>query len=179
MQLRRCEKWRAWLALYPGPLCSACTQAHQAAIAAAAMAAREAERRNEEEQFVTAKKEELRVRLERGERVYLFESVYVPVDSVLMEVPLASAFDIDALKRIGLSGRDIVAVVPRTQGIGLKNDSFGSTTGTTWGGGSGGNVVGVHVIVRKELTRPDEVVSGELLERFLRFNAKGLMASGR
>ena len=79
--------------------------------------------------------------------IYLHESVYLPVDSVLEGQTLAQGFDVQQLRSLGWSGWRIVAIVPKTVGIGLTNKSIGASTGETWGAGMGGNVAGVYVLI--------------------------------
>ena len=73
-------------------------------------------------------------------------------------------FDIGFLRHMGMNGWEIVGVIPRTIGVVTENSSFGSTIGTTWGGGSGGNVAGVHILLRKEvkLNQMDDSLDDEL-----------------
>jgi hypothetical protein len=82
-----------------------------------------------------------------GVAIYLHESVYLPVDSVLEGQTLAQGFDVQQLRSLGWSGWRIVAIVPKTVGIGLTNKSIGASTGETWGAGMGGNVAGVYVLI--------------------------------
>lgn len=96
-------------------------------------------------------------RLTSGKPVSLYCTRYLPVDSILLEEPQFSQnFNIDPLVVLGLSGWEVVGTAPKTLGIGLKNSEFsvGSTVGggTTWGAGIGGNVIGIHVMLRKSLT---------------------------
>ncbi len=98
----------------------------------------------------------MRARLEAGHNVFLYETTYLPVDSVLLDEKLNSGFDIPQLRLMGVAGWEVMQVIPRTVGVGLKNTSIGSTMGTTWGGGSGGNVIGVYVILKKAV-RLDEI----------------------
>jgi hypothetical protein len=79
--------------------------------------------------------------------IYLHESLYLPVDSVLEGQTLAQGFDVQQLRTLGWAGWRIVGIVPKTIGIGLTNKSIGSSTGETWGAGLGGNVAGVYVLI--------------------------------
>ena len=96
----------------------------------------------------------LLARVEKYGRVSLFRSVYVPVDSVIGDEHVAKTFDISAIQALGLSGWEFVSVVPRTKGVELTNVSIGSTTGHTYGGGMGGNVIGVHVLMQRVVRKP-------------------------
>ena len=53
-------------------------------------------------------------------------------------------------------GWEIVQAVPKTKGIGLENVGTQTTIfGSMWAGGVGGNVMGVHVIIKKSLSVSD------------------------
>lgn len=82
-----------------------------------------------------------------GNNPNLFRWIYIQVDSEV-EGDVIGQFDITELQVAGLEGWDVVAVLPRTLGVGLKNIS---TNGNSWGAGIGGNVMGVYVILSKEL----------------------------
>jgi hypothetical protein len=125
--------------------------------------------RVEQDRFVAAKKAALAARLVRGERVFLYESIYLAVDSVLPEGEDPAQFDIGSLKRAGLSGWEVIGVVPRTVGVGLKNELLPSGV-ASWGGGAGGNVVGVYLLLKSEVTAVDEEDAADLLARYLKFN---------
>lgn len=91
-----------------------------------------------------------RARVALGERPQLFTWLYQPVDSIV-ENYKTEPFGLLDLQEFGLDGWRIAGIVPRTAGIGLKNSSMGSTVGTSWGGGLGGNVIGVYFILQKEI----------------------------
>lgn len=98
------------------------------------------------------KVETVKGRIHDGKIVILYENIYLPVDSVILDDPLAPEFSIGDLRRCGFEGWDIVSIIPRTTGIALLNTSLGSTTGKTWGAGIGGNVAGVHIILKKTIS---------------------------
>ena len=100
--------------------------------------------------LVSPKVQDFKGKLENGEKVYLYESIYVPVDSVVSESKLVDEFSIGPLRRLGLAGWQVVGIVPKTVGIGLTNMSVGSEFGDTWGAGIGGNVMGVHILLKME-----------------------------
>jgi hypothetical protein len=99
------------------------------------------------------KAKDMKAKIQSGRKLILFESVYLPVDSVLMQERVCDNFTLGALRRLGLDGWEIVAVAPRTLGLGLTNVSIGSSSGETWGAGIGGNIFGVHVILKLEVTK--------------------------
>jgi hypothetical protein len=111
----------------------------------------------------------LRSRIDNGEVFFLYGSIYLPVDSVVVEEKVTSEFSVETLQILGLSGWEVTGVVPRTIGLGLQNDSYGSSMGTTWGAGVGGNVVGVHVLLKKEVSSA-RMVSDDFLERYVNDN---------
>lgn len=82
-----------------------------------------------------------------GNNPNLFRWIYIQVDSVV-EGDTVGEFDITELQAAGLEGWDVVAVIPKTIGVGLTNIS---TAGNSWGAGMGGNVLGVYLILSKEL----------------------------
>lgn len=132
--------------------------AEQAAITQTARIREEAEAARLEqrvrERILKIKQSMLR-RLEAGLPVIVYHSIYMPVDSVLMDKPINQQFSLSGLFHLGLQGWEAIQIIPRTVGVGLKNTSIGSTMGVTWGGASGGNVAGVHVLLRKTLVPSD------------------------
>ena len=112
----------------------------------------EAEARSRVLVRVEAIKNRLQSRLREGHSVFFYDTVYLPVDSELLGEQMNIGFDIPGVRNLGLLGWEVVQVVPRTVGIGLENITLGTTTmGKNWGGGSGGNVIGVHIILKKAL----------------------------
>jgi hypothetical protein len=114
------------------------------------------------------KVQDMRLRIDNGERVILYETIYLPVDSQIVDEIPNKNFSIAALRRNGFYGWDIVAIIPRTFGIALTNTSFGSSSGETWGAGVGGNVVGVHVVIKKEVSAQSNVSDDFLQEYVIR-----------
>lgn len=88
-----------------------------------------------------------------GSDAYLYRSVYLAVDSIHDEEAIADEFDIEPVRMLGRMGWEIVSVVPRTLGTSLENISIGASSGTTYGGGIGGTVAGVHVLLRYRITQ--------------------------
>ena len=97
----------------------------------------------------------LRTRLESGKSAFLYDSVFVPVDSQILDEEFASEFDVSILRKLGLLGWEIVQAVPRTKGIGLENIGTDTLFGSKWAGGVGGNVMGVHIIIKKTVSASD------------------------
>jgi hypothetical protein len=82
-----------------------------------------------------------------GNNPNLYRWLYVQIDSVIDKDSLGE-FDITDLQIAGLDGWDIVGVLPKTFGERLTNLS---THGNTWGAASGGHVLGVYLILSKEV----------------------------
>ena len=98
----------------------------------------------------------MRNRLDIGKPVFLYDSVFMPVDSEILDKKFADGFDVAILRKLGLLGWDVVQAVPKTKGIGLENVGTQTTIfGSMWAGGVGGNVMGVHVIIKKTLSVTD------------------------
>lgn len=93
----------------------------------------------------------LRSQMASGRPVFLYDSVYLPVDSVVNNGGLADDFNLSVVRLLGLQGWEIVQTVPKTLGVALTNISIGSSTGETWGAGMGGNVAGVYLILKKQV----------------------------
>jgi hypothetical protein len=113
----------------------------------AELAQAELHRQEKLRKMVAEKKVEIRKQLESGQCVFLYHSLYLPVDSILLENNLSDVFDISLVQQLGLSGWEVINVVPRTMGVGLKNHT--GVTVESWGGGVGGNIMGVHLILKK------------------------------
>lgn len=90
-------------------------------------------------------------RFKAGQSIFVYQSIHIAVDSFVNDEQLGK-FDLRELQAAGLAGWEIISVVPRTTGVGLKNTSFGSSMGTSWGAGIGGNVIGVHVLLAKRIS---------------------------
>ena len=109
------------------------------------------ERELERNRLVENRADELIASSKLGQRVFIYHSEYLSVDSVLMDGSAGDPPDLTVIRHMGLTGWEVVQAVPRTMGIGLTNASIGSTMGETWGGGVGGNVIGVYLLLKKEL----------------------------
>ena len=116
----------------------------------AELAQAELRRQEQLKKMVAEKKLDIRKQLESGQSVFLYHSLYLPVDSILLENNLSDVFDISLVQQLGLSGWEVINAVPRTIGVGLKN--YSGATLEAWGGGVGGNIIGVHLILKKLLT---------------------------
>jgi hypothetical protein len=108
----------------------------------------------------------LRERLESGIPVTIFESLYLAVDSVIDGVRMADDLELRELRRRGLEGWEVVGVIPRTAGVALNNQDMSGML-KSYGGGMGGNVVGVHVLLRRAVTSGDLSTPTALVRRHI------------
>lgn len=108
----------------------------------------------QKENLLLSKFKELKSKIENGEQIFLYDSIYVPVDSIVNEEALNEDFSISILRKAGLQGWEVVGILPRTVSIGLTNRVLGAgDTAISWGAGLGGNVMGVHIILKMEMSR--------------------------
>jgi len=154
-------------------ICRSCYEAKMEAAAA------EAERKSQEdaqrfEEAVALKVNEWEARakqkLVNGEKVFLYRSIYVTVDSA-MNGNSINSYNFAPVVKAGLEGWNIEGIIPKTAGMGLKNVSYGTHTSETWGAGIGGLVVAVYVMLSKEiksLTYPENVSVRTMAEDLIR-----------
>lgn len=116
---------------------------------------------------------ELSQRLQAGAKVILYDSIYLPVDSEVNETRAAESFDIAPLTLAGSLGWDVVSVVPKTVGVGLTNVS--ADTLRSWGGGIGGNVIGVYVLLKKEILPQSNADQTIALQQYVSQTLRALM----
>ena len=121
-------------------------------------------------QKVNAWEASAKLKLARGEKVTLYKSIYVTVDSISNGQAI-NVFNFAPVVKAGLEGWVVQGVIPKTSGFGLKNVSYGASSGETWGAGIGGLVVAVYVILSKEiksLEYPENVISRRVAEDLIR-----------
>lgn len=118
-----------------------------------------ARRRSDEAQAFAAEVQEklgewrnyAKTQFDSGSELKMYNSIYLEVDS-LSDGQQLGIFSIASLQAAGLQGWKVIAVVPRTAGIGLANtQTQGFNTSTVWGGGMGGNVIGVYLLLEKPI----------------------------
>lgn len=68
-----------------------------------------------------------------------------------MNQPVVERFNIEALRELGLRGWDIVQAIPRTSAIALENQYMMVPSTKVFAGGIGGTVVGVYVLLKREI----------------------------
>ena len=112
------------------------------------------------EKRVDAWRKEVDESVSSGNEIISYRSVFIPVDSVIQGEQIAN-FNIDPIRALGLTGWRIVGIIPKTAGEALKNLS---TSGTTWGAGMGGNVLGVHVLLERKVRASDIELQNEAKE---------------
>jgi hypothetical protein len=114
--------------------------------------------------YVEACRRRIEATMASSRPAYLFEFAYVPVDSTVQGVAVGT-FNMQEVRELGWDGWDLVAVIPKTEGHGLSNTAGGSNS--SWGGGMGGNVVGVYAVLRYSLTQRDSAEAAEVLDAYL------------
>lgn len=117
--------------------------------------AKQAEFEQSQIQKIIQIKTMLRARLESGKSVFLYDSVFLPVDSQILNEEFAGEFDVSILRKLGLLGWEVVQAVPKTKGIALENIGTNTLFGSAYAGGIGGNVMGVHIIIKKTMSASD------------------------
>ena len=135
------------------------------ALEAAEAASREAERRAQIQERVDI----IESTVALGREAYLLESFYLPVNSVVNDLVYSHSFEVDPVRAYLLRGWEPCGVVPRTKGEGLQNVTKALMSDTTWGGGMGGNVTGVHLLLRYKIEPGTlEASRGTMLDHFER-----------
>lgn len=109
----------------------------------------------------------IKKQIDDGNSIILFNEVYLPVDSKVVKENVVDQFSLGTLRRYGINGWDVVAVIPRTSGVALTNVSLGASSGQTWGAGVGGNIIGVYLVLKKELTHKN-CPSDEVLQHYIK-----------
>ena len=104
--------------------------------------------------------------LNMGRAIFLYDTVFVPVDSLIDDVPL-DRFDIERLVQRGLKGWEVVGTVSKTSARTLHNRNLGTGL-ETYAGAIGGNVDGAYVLLKKELKAPLSPIDEEELNEYCR-----------
>jgi len=104
------------------------------------------------EEIVDRRIAEIRTNLEQTNQYTLYVKHYLPIDAQIETVTTADTFDVEPLNVYGASGWRLVSFVPKTVGIGLTNEANNLTSTKSWGGGIGGNVIGVYAVLELVVT---------------------------
>lgn len=120
----------------------------------------EAERKRQQElarqqrldAYIEGRLNELRALVSQGITPYLYNVITISAQSRIHKNTYGGPPDLTELRKYGWAGWETVGIVPSTYGEGLTNTSYGSTSGTTWGAGIGGIVVGAYVLLRFSIT---------------------------
>ena len=96
--------------------------------------------------------EEIRTILEQTNQYTLYVKHYLPVDARVETVTTADEFDVEPLNVYGAAGWRLVSFVPKTLGLGLTNEANNLMSTKSWGGGIGGNVIGVYAVLELVVT---------------------------
>jgi len=138
---------------------------------AAAEAQEVAELQRARREAITNRIDALCIQVAAGQRLFIYETLYLPVDSVVLEENVAQGFDLGTLRELGLVGWEVIGVVPRTIGIALENKTTDLLGPISYGGGVGGNVLGVYLLLRKEMTYATIENSSDELASFIDLHA--------
>lgn len=138
-------------------------EAERARLNAEQQARREAEeerRRQEEvarqqrfEKFKEDRIAELHALVKQGVTPYLYSMIFINAQSTMNGETVGQLPDLTEMQQYGWLGWEAVGTVPSTYGEALKNVSYGASSGTTWGAGIGGIVVGAYVLMRFAITQ--------------------------
>lgn len=104
------------------------------------------------QQTIDRRIEEIRTILEQTNQYTLYVKHYLPVDAQVETVTTADVFDVEPLNVYGAAGWRLVSFVPKTLGLGLTNEANNLTSTKSWGGGIGGNVIGVYAVLELVVT---------------------------
>lgn len=104
------------------------------------------------QQTIDRRIEEIRNILEQTNQYTLYVKHYLPVDAQVETVTTADVFDVEPLNVYGAAGWRLVSFVPKTLGLGLTNEANNLTSTKSWGGGIGGNVIGVYAVLELVVT---------------------------
>jgi hypothetical protein len=111
--------------------------------------------------------ETIKKRLQAGYTIYLYETIYSSIGSVINGQTIGDEFEISTIRKLGLDGWEVVQAIPRTIGIGLTNHQVGFSAGESWGGGMGGNIAGVHILLKKVLRNIDDLNQWGKLDSYI------------
>ena len=95
---------------------------------------------------------EIRTTLEQTKQYTLYVKHYLPVDAQVETLTTADVFDVEPLNVYGAAGWRVVSFVPKTLGLGLTNEANNLMSTKSWGGGIGGNVIGVYDVLELVVT---------------------------
>ncbi len=82
-----------------------------------------------------------RGRIQKGRKVYLYKSIFLPLGEILGDSPEGEAVDIPALDDVGLEGWEVVNLIPKRGSILVTN--------------ADAHFTGAYFILRKEITADD------------------------
>lgn len=95
----------------------------------------------EEKRRLAEKVRDARGRIQKGRKVYLYKSLFLPLGEILGDSPNGEPVDIPALDDVGLEGWDVVNFIPKRGSLLVSNADEHFT--------------GAYFILRKEITADD------------------------
>ncbi len=120
---------------------------------------------------IEERKEAVRKRVREGKKTFLYDYLFIPVDSQIDDAKTTEIFVIDELFELGLDGWEVMQVIPKTMGMSLKNHALQSGL-DTYAGGIGGIVTGVYVLLKKEAPISEEEAVEETEALLQKFNSR-------
>lgn len=123
--------------------------------AAAAEARRQAEiaRQQRYDAYISKRFQELHDLVDQGAEPCLYDIIVISTQSSMNKNRIGQAPNLDEIRQYGLAGWEAIATIPSTYGEALTNTSYGSQSGTTWGAGVGGLVIGAYILMRFTITK--------------------------
>lgn len=97
-----------------------------------------------------------RARVQKGRKVFVYKSLFLPLGEILGDSPEGDAVDIPALDEVGLAGWDVVNFIPKRGSLLVSNADEHFT--------------GAYFILRKEVT-PDDIAELDTLRTGQHWNA--------
>lgn len=122
---------------------------------AAAETQRQAElaRQQRYDAYINGRLKELHDLVDQGVEPCLYDIIVISTQSTRNDQRIGSPPDLTEVRQYGWAGWEAIATIPSTYGEGLKNTSYGAQSGTTWGAGIGGLVVGAYILMRFTITK--------------------------
>ena len=96
----------------------------------------------EDKQKLAERVKSARDRIQKGRKVYLYKSLFLPLSDMLGDSPDGEAVDIPALDDVGLEGWEVINFIPKR--------------GSLLVGSADAHFTGAYFILRKEIT-PDDL----------------------
>lgn len=124
--------------------------------------------------YLGASRAKMQASLDAGLPVWLYKSTYIHVDAQMDGLNDPMGIDMRALNEAGLSGWEVVAVVPRTFSGSQSYFANSTMTMRDLGGqrtehrvGLSGNVIGAYLLQRLQVTAQSLVLMGDEIDQVI------------